>query len=179
MRRVFFNLTTRRIMVWWWSQRWFLVYLRRLHLPSPRGTPSQAVRADWRIISSSNEIYWRYQNYSYEFGCQARKAHRWFLEYRSIKRFVWSLDRFHSIYSIGRETSRRIYVVRGEINEKTNDFKARQNVARNVETYVRCINQNVARWMWSPTHALNRRRRAREGPEPCIGSGTCRGGRPN
>ena len=29
-----------------------------------------------------------------------------------------SLDRFHSIYSIGRETSRRIYVVRGEMTRK-------------------------------------------------------------
>ena len=31
-----------------------------------------------------------------------------------IKRFVWFLDRFHSVYSIRWETSRRIHVVRGE-----------------------------------------------------------------
>ena len=37
---------------------------------------------------------------SYEFGCQAREAHRWLLEYRLIKRFVSFLDRFHSVYSI-------------------------------------------------------------------------------
>ena len=43
------------------------------------------------------------------------------------------LDRFHSIYSIGRKTSRRIYVVRGEINEKTADIQARSFMARNLE----------------------------------------------
>ena len=37
------------------------------------------------------------------------------MEHRWVNRFVWSLDRFHSIYSIGRKTSRRIYVVRGQI----------------------------------------------------------------
>ena len=30
-----------------------------------------------------------------------------------------------SIYSVGRKNSRRIYVVRGEINEKTADIQAR------------------------------------------------------
>ena len=29
-----------------------------------------------------------------EFGCYARAPHRWLLEYRWIKRFVWFLDRF-------------------------------------------------------------------------------------
>ena len=46
--------------------------------------------------------HWRLQNCKDEFGCYARKTHRWLLEYRWIKRFVWSLDRFHTIYSIGR-----------------------------------------------------------------------------
>ena len=40
------------------------------------------------------------------------------------------MDRFHSIYSIGRKTSKRIHVVRGEINEKTVDIQARTNMAR-------------------------------------------------
>ena len=44
-----------------------------------------------------------------------------------------SLDRFHSIYCIGRKTSRRMYVVRGEINEKTADIQARSFMARNLE----------------------------------------------
>ena len=37
---------------------------------------------------------------------------------------------FHSIYFIGRKTSRRIYVVRVEINEKTADIQARSFMAR-------------------------------------------------
>ena len=34
--------------------------------------------------------------------------------YRGLKRFVRSLDRFHSVYSIRRETSRRIFLWSGE-----------------------------------------------------------------
>ena len=92
-----------------WSTEWLLVHVRKLHIPSSRWTQSQTVRADWRIIHCSTEIHWRYQNYKNEFGCCARTPHRWLLEYRWI--IVWFLDRFHSVYSIGRETSRRIYVV--------------------------------------------------------------------
>ena len=43
------------------------------------------------------------------------------------------MDRFHSIYSIGRKTSKRIYVVREEINEKTADIQARSSMARIME----------------------------------------------
>ena len=57
------------------------------------------------------------------FGC------RWSDDYW-VSRLVRSLDRFHSIYSIGRKTSRRIPVVRGEINEKTADIQARSFMAR-------------------------------------------------
>ena len=45
-----------------------LVYLRRFHLPSSCGTPSQTVRADRRIIPNSTEIYWRYKNNQHNFG---------------------------------------------------------------------------------------------------------------
>ena len=43
------------------------------------------------------------------------------------------MDRFHSIYFIGRKTSKRIYVVRGEINEKTAYIQARSSLARALE----------------------------------------------
>ena len=43
------------------------------------------------------------------------------------------MDRFHTIYSIGRKTSRRIYVVRGEINKKAAYIQARSSVARALE----------------------------------------------
>ena len=80
--------------------------------------------------TSYTAIHWCIQNYSYEFGFQARTTHRWLLENSWVKRFVWFLDRFHSIYSIGRETSRRKYVVRREINEKTADIQAWSSMAR-------------------------------------------------
>ena len=44
--------------------------------------------------------------------------------------FFWFLYKFHSVYSIRRETSRRIYVVRGEIHEKAGDIQARLFMAR-------------------------------------------------
>ena len=41
----------------------FLVYLRRFHLPSSRGTPSQTVRAERNIVPNSTGILGLYQNY--------------------------------------------------------------------------------------------------------------------
>ena len=40
---------------------------------------------------------------------------------------------FHTIYSIGRKSSRRIYVVQVEINEKTAYIQARSSMARALE----------------------------------------------
>ena len=47
--------------------------------------------------------------------CTAGKTHRRFLEYRCVTRVFRSLDRFHTIPSVRRKTSRRIYVVWVEI----------------------------------------------------------------
>ena len=96
----------------------FWSHVRKLQKPPSRWTQSQTLLAERRIIPYSTEIHWRIQNYSHEFGCQAREAHRWLLEYRWVSRLVRSLDRFHTIYSIGRRTSRRIYVVRGRLTRK-------------------------------------------------------------
>ena len=98
IRRVFFNPRTRLIMVWWWSQKWFLVYLRRFHLPSSCGTPSQTVRADWRIIPYSTEIHWRYQNYRHDVRCDVGETYCWILERWWRSRIVRYVDRFHEIH---------------------------------------------------------------------------------
>ena len=105
-------------------------HVRKLHIPPSRWTKSQTSLAERGIIPYSTEIHWWIQNYSYKLGCYARTPHRRLLEHRWVKKFVWFLDRFHSVYSIGRETSRRIYVVRVEINEKTADIQARSFLAR-------------------------------------------------
>ena len=81
----------------------------------------------------STEIHWRNQNCSYKLGWYARATHRWLLEYRWVSRLVWSLDRFHTMYSIGRKSSWRIHVVRGEINEKTAYIQARSSMAKALE----------------------------------------------
>ena len=40
------------------------------------------------------------------------------------------MDRFHSVYSIGRRTSRRIYVVREETDKAASDIQAKSLMAR-------------------------------------------------
>ena len=113
-----------------WSDKWLLVHVGKLYIPPSRWTQSQSLLAKRRIIHHSTETHWCIQNYSYEFGCQAREAHWWLLEHWWLSRLVWSLDRFHTVYCIGRKTSKRIFVVREEINEKTADIQARSFMAR-------------------------------------------------
>ena len=132
IRRVSTN-TSRLVSGCRWSHERFLVYVRKLHISPSHWTQSQTLLAERRIIPYSTEVHWRIQNYSYEFGCQARETHRWLLEYRWVKRLVWSMDRVHTIYSIGRKSSWRIYVVRGEIDEKTAYIQARSSMARTLE----------------------------------------------
>ena len=103
---------------------------RKLHIPPSRWTQSETLLAERRIIPYSTEIHWRLQNYENEFACYARTPHRWLMEYRWIKRFGWSLDRFHSVISIGRETSKRIYVVRRETEKTAGNIQARSCMAR-------------------------------------------------
>ena len=86
-----------------WSDERFLVHVRKLHIPPSRWTQSQTFLAERRIIPYSTKIHWRLQNYSYKLGCYARTLHRRLLEHRWVKRFVWFLDRFHSVYLIGRK----------------------------------------------------------------------------
>ena len=83
----------------------FLVHVGKLHIPPSRWTTSRTLLAERRIIPYSTQIHWRHQNYSYEFGCQAREAHWWLLEHWWFSRLVWSLDRFHTIHSSRRKSS--------------------------------------------------------------------------
>ena len=73
------------------QEKWLLAHVRKLRLPSSRGTKSQTLFVERRTKHYSTEIHWRLQNFSHKLGSYARKPHRWFLEYRWIKRFVWFL----------------------------------------------------------------------------------------
>ena len=79
-----------------WSYERLLVHVRKLHIPPSRWTTSRTLLAERRIIPYSTKVHWRYQNYSYEFGCQTREAHRWLLEQWWLSRLFWSLDGFHT-----------------------------------------------------------------------------------
>ena len=129
IRRVSSSTTSRLVSGCWWSDWWFLAHVRKLHIPPSRWTQSQILLAERRIIPYSTEIHWRLQN-KHKFGCSARAPHQWLLECRWVKRFVWLLDRFHSVYSVTRETSKRIYVVRMETDKKAADIQVRSFMAR-------------------------------------------------
>ena len=116
-----------------WSDEWLLVHDGKLHIPPSLWTQSQTLLAERRIIPYSTEIHWRLQNYTHKLGFYARTPHRWLLEHPCVKRFVWLLDRFQSIYSIGRETSRRIYVVREETDKKAANIQTRSFMARTLD----------------------------------------------
>ena len=119
IRRVSTATTSRLISGCRWSKKWLLVHVRKLHIPPSRWTQSQTLLAEARIIPFFTEIHWRLQNCTYKLGCYARKPHRWLLEYRWIKRFVWFLDRFRSVYFVKWETSRRIYIwSRGRLTKR-------------------------------------------------------------
>ena len=127
IRRV--SSTSRLISGCRWSNKRFLVHVRKLQKPPSCWTQSRTLLAERRIIPYSTVFYWRSQNYKNKFGCYARTPHRWLLEYRWVKRFVWFLDRFHSVYYI-RKTSRRIYVVREETDKTAGNIQARSFTAR-------------------------------------------------
>ena len=116
-----------------WSYERLLVHVGKLHIPPSRWTQSRTLLAERRIIPFSTEMHWRLQNYADKLGCYARKPHRWLLEYRWVKRFVWFLDRFHSVNPIKWETSKRIYVVREKTDEKAANIKARPFMARTLD----------------------------------------------
>ena len=55
----------------------------------------------------------------------------------------WNVDGDRELsdknHNIARKTTKRVYVVQEETDKKTNDFQARQFMARNVETHVGCV----------------------------------------
>ena len=116
-----------------WSDERFLVHVGKLHIPPSRWTQSQTLLAERRIVPNSTKIYWCNQNYTYEFGCQAREAQWWSLEHWWLSRLIWSLDKFHTIYSTRRKSSWRIHLFPGEINEETVHIQAKSTVARALE----------------------------------------------
>ena len=80
---------------------------------------------------------WLHEGHSHDLGCIAGKPHRWFLEHRWVKKFVWFMDRFHTVYLIEGKASGQIHVVRGEISQTTSSIKAWSFVARNLQKSVK------------------------------------------
>ena len=60
-------------------------------------------------------------------------ACRWLLECRFGQMLVRFVERFHEVYSIERETSTRIHVVRWEIDKSSNDFQTISCMARSMD----------------------------------------------
>ena len=92
-----------------------------------------------KIISYSNEVHRRYQNNTYVTGCIFGKTFWRLLARRWRSRIIRCMDRFHKIYFSEWQATWRIFMVRGQINKKTDDLKARQYMAGYVEAHVWCI----------------------------------------
>ena len=97
------------------SQKWFLVNYKRFHLSPSRGTQSQTVHAERRIISFSAESYRRYQKHSYIIGCSVGEKDWWSLERGWRKRIIRCVDRIHKIRSTLGKATRRMHMVREDL----------------------------------------------------------------
>ena len=63
-----------------------------------------------RPIPYSTEVHWCTRTTQTNLDVKTKETYRWFLEFRWVKRFVWFMDRFHSIYSIDKEKTPNEYV---------------------------------------------------------------------
>ena len=121
-----------------------LVYFRRFHLPSPRGTPSQTVRPDRSIIPFSTEIHWRYQDHRRDFGCDVRETYWRLLERWWKSRIVRYMDRFHKIHFFEWTTTGRVYMVPGG-DWKENRRPRRQTLYGQKRGNIRLTRRNAKR----------------------------------
>ena len=116
-----------------WSDEWFLVHVRnfifrhhvepRVKLHSPR---EESFPVPLKYIDVS-----RTTHTNLDVKQQKRIDDYWNIDGSRDLSDPWT--GFTPIYSIGRKTSRRIYVVREEIHEKTADILARSFMASNLE----------------------------------------------
>ena len=137
---LFSNPISRRLNTGWCgSWKWFLDDFRRIHLSSSRRTQSQTVRAERRIISYATEICQRDQDSKYIVGCIVGEKYPRLLERWWRSRIGRYVDRLHKIHCVGWKTTGWIFVVRGEIDKRTNDLQTRHFVAWDLGGYVWCI----------------------------------------
>ena len=103
-----------------WSDKRFLVHVRKLHIPPSRWNQESNF---YSPREESFPVPLKYIDVSRtthtNLGCQGREAHRWLWEYRWGTRFVWFLDRFHSIFLLEEKPPDGLYVVRGETDKKS------------------------------------------------------------
>ena len=111
---------------------------RRIYSSSSRGTQSQTVRAERRIISSSVKVHRRHQNNIYITQRNVGKTDWRSLERGWRKRIVRCMDRIHKICSTKGKASWTIFKVRGKTYKETKNLSSWWCVARYVEIYVRC-----------------------------------------
>ena len=105
------------------------VYSRKFHLSSSYWSESSIKRAERRIIPYSTEVHWCHQVNWYRFRRSTRKTNWWLLECRRKQKSVRFVDGFHKIYIIERNSSERIYVVRGETDKNPNDITSKSHMA--------------------------------------------------
>ena len=96
------------------------VHVRKLLISSSRWAKSQTLLVEKRVIPYFIRLHWRIQSNSYAFGCQVKAPHRLLMKY------PWTS--FTQFTLIGRKNSRRMYVAKEGLNEKTVDIQTRSSM---------------------------------------------------
>ena len=142
-----------------WSDLWFLVHDRKLRLPPSRRTQSQS-----NLYSPREESFLIPVKYIDVSGTTHTnldvKQERGIDDYWNIDvsrdLFFFFLERFHSVYSSRRETSRRIFVFRGDTDRTAGNIQARSFMARTLyEIWKKCQAEGEAKVVtWKTTTRL-------------------------
>ena len=103
--------TSHRDSSWYDGDAWkdFWSISGHFYLPSSRGTQSQTVRTERRIISSSTR---RDQDFKYILACNTGENFRRLLERRWRMRIIRCMDRLHKDYFIEWKATGWIYIIR-------------------------------------------------------------------
>ena len=127
------RVSTDKIDRWRWSPQRFLVYSRWLQVSSSHLNFELNLMCLRMKHSYSTEIHWCCEGQRTQIWTWCKKKTFWWsLERRWKQKFVRFMDRIHKIQSIERDTSEKMYVVRGETDKNSDDNSTRSCFAWSV-----------------------------------------------
>ena len=113
------------------ARNFFLVQVRKLHIPPSRWTQSQTLLTERRIIPYSTEVHWRLQNYT-QIWILSKGAASMIIGISMGQETYWILGQV-ALFSFEEKLPDGFLSSGGEINKKTADIQARSLMARTLE----------------------------------------------